>query len=164
MPSLAHTYLKTPLGITCIEGDTRGVSKIYCIDDNLLPTDDTLLSDHPVMQCKTQLKAYFKGDLKVFSVKVNPEGTAFQKRVWKSLLEISYGQTISYLDQAKRLGDIKAIRAVASANGKNPLWIVLPCHRVIGSDGSLTGYAGGLWRKRWLLEHEGAIEQQLELF
>jgi methylated-DNA-[protein]-cysteine S-methyltransferase len=89
-----------------------------------------------------------------------PKGTDFQKKVWKSLLEIPYGQTRKYMEQSKTLGNIKAIRAVASANGKNPLWIVVPCHRVIGTDCSLTGYAGGLLRKKWLLEHENSTNQQ----
>lgn len=93
------------------------------------------------------------------SFKIAPEGTDFQKRVWQQLLDIPFGTTLSYLDLAKQLGDVKAIRAVASANGKNPLWIVVPCHRVIGTDGSLTGYAGGLWRKKWLLEHENPPNQ-----
>jgi methylated-DNA-[protein]-cysteine S-methyltransferase len=88
------------------------------------------------------------------------QGTEFQKKVWQELLHIPYGKTCSYLDLSKKIGDVKAIRAVASANGKNPLWIVVPCHRVIGTDGSLTGYAGGLWRKKWLLEHENPIKQE----
>ena len=83
-----------------------------------------------------------------------------RQKVWAELVNIPYGTTCSYLDLAKKLGDVKAIRAVAAANGKNPLWIVVPCHRVIGSDGSLTGYAGGLWRKKWLLEHENPSAQK----
>jgi methylated-DNA-[protein]-cysteine S-methyltransferase len=91
---------------------------------------------------------------------LNPQGTAFQLKVWRLLLEIPYGQRISYLELSKRTGDVKAIRAVASANGKNPLWIIIPCHRVVGSDGSLTGYAGGIHRKKWLLDHESPSKQQ----
>ncbi|HDZ14815.1 MAG TPA: methylated-DNA--[protein]-cysteine S-methyltransferase, partial [Pricia sp.] len=91
---------------------------------------------------------------------LNPKGTDFQKRVWKTLETIPYGKTVSYLEISKILGDVKAIRAVAAANGKNPLWIIVPCHRVIGSDGSLTGYAGGLHRKKWLLDHENPVKQQ----
>ena len=91
---------------------------------------------------------------------MNPKGTDFQKKVWQELLKISYGKTESYQKITNKLGDPKAIRAVANANGKNPLWIVIPCHRVIGSDGSLTGYAGGLWRKKWLLNHENPIKQE----
>ena len=95
----------------------------------------------------------------MFDLKLNPKGTDFQKNVWNALLEIPYGKTISYLELSKTLGNVKAIRAVASANGKNPLWIVIPCHRVIGSNGDLTGYAGGLHRKKWLLEHERPVKQ-----
>ena len=108
----------------------------------------------------SQLNEYFKGERKTFSLKLNPEGTDFQKRVWDALLTIPFGKTTSYLQLSKDLGDVKAIRAVASANGKNPLWIIVPCHRVIGTDGSLTGYAGGLQRKQWLLEHESPFRQQ----
>ena len=107
-----------------------------------------------------QLKEYFEGKRTEFSFKINPAGTDFQQKVWQELLNIPFGKTCSYLELSKKLGDVKAIRAVASANGKNPLWIVVPCHRVIGSDGSLTGYAGGLWRKKWLLEHENPVKQE----
>ena len=100
--------------------------------------------------CVCQLKEYFEGKRRQFNLKLNPQGTEFQKKVWKHLEQIPYGKTLSYLELSKQLGDIKAIRAVANANGKNPLWIIVPCHRVIGSDGSLTGYAGGLHRKQWL--------------
>ena len=95
-----------------------------------------------------QLDDYFEGKRINFTFKLNPSGTEFQQKVWQELLEIPFGKTMSYLELSKKMGDVKAIRAVASANGKNPLWIVVPCHRVIGTDGSLTGYAGGLWRKK----------------
>ena len=107
-----------------------------------------------------QLQDYFDGKRTTFTFPLNPSGTDFQKKVWDELLHIPFGKTCSYLDLSKKLGDVKAIRAVASANGKNPLWIVVPCHRVIGTDGSLTGYAGGLWRKKWLLEHENPTLQE----
>ena len=106
-----------------------------------------------------QLQEYFNSQRTDFTFKLNPKGTDFQQKVWNALLDIPFGKTRTYLEQSKFLGDPKAIRAVASANGKNPLWIVVPCHRVIGSDGSLTGYAGGLWRKKWLLEHENPSPQ-----
>ena len=111
-------------------------------------------------EANLQLSEYFEGKRKEFSFKLNPKGTDFQQKVWQELLKIPFGKTTSYLELSKQLGDVKAIRAVAAANGKNPLWIVVPCHRVIGSDGSLTGYAGGLWRKKWLLEHENPSPQQ----
>lgn len=125
-------------------------------------SEPTILS--PIIQeCQAQLKAYFSGTLKAFDLPLRPSGTDFQKEVWQALQEIPYGQTISYMTLSKRLGNVKAIRAVGHANGQNPLAIIVPCHRVIGSDGSLTGYAGGLWRKKWLLQHEGALLQK-ELF
>lgn len=107
-----------------------------------------------------QLQEYFRGERKIFDLVLQPEGTDFQKKVWRALEEIPYGSTVSYLELSRDLGNEKAIRAVAAANGRNPLWIIVPCHRVIGSDGSLTGYAGGLWRKKWLLEHENPSPQQ----
>ncbi|MDT0685455.1 methylated-DNA--[protein]-cysteine S-methyltransferase [Autumnicola psychrophila] len=151
------THLKTPLGTVKISGDEEGISEIRFTESTKKVSEETPSLLLPAVQ---ELKAYFEGDLKVFNLKLNPAGTAFQKKVWKLLYEIPYGNTISYLELSKRMGDIKAIRAVAAANGKNPLWIIIPCHRVIGSNGSLTGYAGGLERKKWLLEHENPSLQQ----
>ena len=149
-------YIKTPLGITKILGDENGISVISVSDEGEI--SDTI----PVVLQETvsQLNDYFEGKRTAFTFKMNPSGTEFQRKVWQDLLEIPVGKTMSYLELSKKLGDVKAIRAVASANGKNPLWIVVPCHRVIGTDGSLTGYAGGLWRKKWLLEHENPSTQQ----
>jgi methylated-DNA-[protein]-cysteine S-methyltransferase len=107
-----------------------------------------------------QIQDYFEGNRNGLNFKLNPKGTDFQQKVWQELLNIPYGKTMSYQELSIKLGDVKAIRAVANANAKNPLWIVVPCHRVIGSDGSLTGYAGGLWRKKWLLDHENPVKQQ----
>jgi methylated-DNA-[protein]-cysteine S-methyltransferase len=149
-------YIKTPLGIATIIGDENGISVISVSDEGeVSKTIPTILQD-----VVSQLNAYFDGKRNDFDFKLNPKGTDFQQKVWKGLLEIPFGKTCSYMDLSNKLGDVKAIRAVASANGKNPLWIVVPCHRVIGTDGSLTGYAGGLWRKRWLLEHENPTNQQ----
>ena len=106
--------------------------------------------------CVLQLEAFFKGRRTAFDLPLKPKGTAFQQSVWNELQNIPFGKTISYMDMAKRLGEPKVIRAASSANGKNPITIIIPCHRVIGSDGSLTGYAGGLKRKQWLLEHESS--------
>ncbi len=150
-------YIETPLGHAKIVGDNNGITSISILDTTQELTE---VIPEPLLDCVTQLKAYFKNELKTFSLKLNPEGTAFQKKVWKQLQAIPYGKTISYLDLAKQLGDANVIRAAASANGKNPLWIIVPCHRVIGSDGSLTGYAGGLHRKQWLLNHESEYKQQ----
>ncbi|WP_422106732.1 methylated-DNA--[protein]-cysteine S-methyltransferase [Winogradskyella sp.] len=150
-------YIETPLGHAKIVGDTNGISSVSILDTNV---ELSTVIPESLLDCTTQLKAYFNNQLKSFDLNLNPEGTVFQKKVWNLLQQIPYGKTISYLDLSKQLGDVKAIRAVASANGKNPLWIIVPCHRVIGSDGSLTGYAGGLHRKQWLLNHESEYKQQ----
>jgi methylated-DNA-[protein]-cysteine S-methyltransferase len=149
-------YIKTPLGITTIIGDENGISVISVSDDGKVSEEIPVVLQEAVFQ----LSDYFEGKRTDFNFKLNPKGTEFQQKVWKALLEIPFGKTVSYMDLSKKLGDVKAIRAVASANGRNPLWIVVPCHRVIGTDGSLTGYAGGLWRKKWLLEHENPTTQQ----
>lgn len=158
---ISHTimetaYIKTPLGIAKICGDEKGISVISVSDEGVI----SLIIPPVLKESISQLNDYFRGKRTTFSFKLNPSGTEFQQKVWKSLLEIPFGETMSYMELSKKLGDVKAIRAVASANGKNPLWIVVPCHRVIGTDGSLTGYAGGLWRKKWLLEHENPTTQQ----
>jgi len=151
------TYYKTPIGTAKIIGDINGISSVIVIDDDI---DTSEIIPEYLKPCVQQLKEYFAGTRKQFDLKLNPSGTYFQKRVWNELLNVSFGKTRSYLEQSKKLGDAKAIRAVASANGKNPIWIIIPCHRIIGSDGSLTGYAGGLWRKKWLLAHESPSPQQ----
>lgn len=150
-------YIKSPLGVTEIIGDENGISAISALD-----TEKEISTEIPdsLKLAVTELQDYFDGNRNDFTFKLNPKGTEFQQKVWQELLNIPFGKTMSYLELSKKLGDIKAIRAVASANGKNPLWIVVPCHRVIGTDGSLTGYAGGLWRKKWLLEHENPSAQQ----
>jgi methylated-DNA-[protein]-cysteine S-methyltransferase len=149
-------YLQTPIGYAEFKGDENGLASITVFDgekpEDLIPE---VLED-----AVYQFSEYLEGKRKTFDLKLNPEGTDFQKRVWDALLTIPYGKTVSYLELSKTLGDVKAIRAVAAANGKNPLWIVVPCHRVIGSNGDLTGYAGGLHRKKWLLEHESPVKQQ----
>ena len=150
------TFIQSPLGVTKIVGDEHGISLISILSEG----EVTPVIPKQHQECVSQLREYFNGERTDFSFKLNPKGTNFQQRVWQELLNIPFGKTISYLDLSKKLGDVKAIRAVASANGKNPLWIVVPCHRVIGTDGSLTGYAGGLWRKKWLLEHENQTAQQ----
>jgi methylated-DNA-[protein]-cysteine S-methyltransferase len=148
--------IESPLGTVKITGDENGISTISIVTDNLI----TRTIPDQLQECVSQLREYFDGKRTHFKCKLNPQGTEFQQKVWRELLEIPFGTTISYLELSKKIGDVKAIRAVASANGKNPLWIVIPCHRVIGTDGSLTGYAGGLWRKKWLLEHENPSIQQ----
>jgi len=149
--------VKTPLGFAKLEGDENGISSLTVLNNDHTVSD---IIPEVLEDAVRQLEEYFKGERTEFSIKLNPQGTDFQKRVWDALLTIPYGKTTSYLQLSKDLGDVKAIRAVANANGKNPLWIIVPCHRVIGSDGSLTGYAGGLHRKQWLLEHESPYKQQ----
>lgn len=149
-------FIHSPLGSTKIEGDANGIAVISVLEEAEVSTEIPA----ELQEAVTQLQEYFEGKRTEFNFKLNPKGTEFQQKVWKELLQIPFGKTTSYLELSKKLGDVKAIRAVASANGKNPLWIVVPCHRVIGTDGSLTGYAGGLWRKKWLLEHENPIKQQ----
>ncbi len=112
--------------------------------------------------CCNQLDTYFTGVSKVFNLPLAQNGTIFQQTVWNELLNIPYGKTISYLELSKRIGDVKAIRAVGTTNGKNQIAIIVPCHRVIGSNGQLTGYAGELWRKKWLLEHEARYANGLQ--
>ena len=159
------TYYKTPIGFLKISGNIHGISSIIFIEDiNKLEQFKNIKSPFDVplclKVCVDQLKEYFNGKRTKFSILLNPKGTPFQKSVWKELTTIPFGKTTSYLSQSNSLGKPKAIRAVASANGKNPICIVIPCHRVIGSDGSLTGYAAGVWRKKWLLDHENPLKQQ----
>ncbi len=149
-------FIESPLGITKIVGDENGISEISVLAEG----KKTAKIPKALKECVSQLEEYFEGQRQHFDFRLNPQGTEFQQKVWQELLNIPFGKTITYLDLSKKLGDVKAIRAVASANGRNPLWIVVPCHRVIGTDGSLTGYAGGLWRKKWLLEHESPFKQQ----
>lgn len=153
----------SPLGLTTISGDDAGVSAISCTDHPAIQTNAGIGIAKPLMTAKIQLQEYFAGTRQTFDFLMNPAGTDFQQRVWQALLLVPFGTTTSYMTLTKRLGDEKAIRAVAAANGRNPLWITVPCHRIIGSDGSLTGYAGGLWRKKWLIEHEQKTIQ-LSLF
>ncbi|MUU78998.1 methylated-DNA--[protein]-cysteine S-methyltransferase [Winogradskyella endarachnes] len=150
-------YIETPLGHAKIVGDNNGIASVSVLDTKE-EISDTIPEE--LLDCVVQLKEYFNEARKHFDLKLNPEGTSFQKKVWQQLKTIPFGKTISYWQLSKQLGDVKAIRAAASANGKNPLWIIVPCHRVIGSDGSLTGYSSGLYRKQWLLNHESKYKQQ----
>ncbi|WP_116771970.1 methylated-DNA--[protein]-cysteine S-methyltransferase [Maribacter litoralis] len=150
-------YIKTPLGVAKIIGNADGLSAITVLNSDEPLTD---VIPESLEDAVYQLNEYFEGKRTEFSLTLNPEGTEFQKKVWTELQNIPYGKSKSYLELAKLLGDPNATRAAASANARNPLWIVVPCHRVIGSDGSLTGYAGGLHRKQWLLNHESPVKQQ----
>ena len=151
-------FIDTPVGILELKGDAEGLSSVYFKDDENIPISEKIPTE--IQDAAIQLQEYFEGMRKEFNLKLSPEGTDFQKKVWQQLQEIPFGKTTSYQKMANQLGDPKVIRAAASANGKNPISIIIPCHRVIGSDGSLTGYAGGLHRKKWLLEHESPSPQQ----
>jgi len=153
-------YNQTPVGNLIIESEGDTITRIGFLKENREAEYIT-----PVIeQCISELEEYFSKGRKFFTFNLGFRGTAFQNKVWKELLNISYGNTLSYEDLAIRLGDVKSIRAVGLANGQNPIAIVVPCHRVIGKNGSLTGYGGGLENKQWLLEHEGAVLKQLSLF
>ncbi|WP_298763309.1 methylated-DNA--[protein]-cysteine S-methyltransferase [uncultured Polaribacter sp.] len=155
------TYQKTPIGIAKIIGDKNGIQSLSILDEEEVSVENLNQSvPYCLQDCVVQLDEYFNKKRASFNLTVNPKGTPFQIKAWRQLLKIPYGKTTTYLAQSKALGDIKAIRAVAAANGKNPLCIIIPCHRVMGSDGSLTGYVGGIWRKKWLLALENPVKQQ----
>ena len=150
------TYYASPIGNIRITCTATYITEVHFLDKNeTLPATEVI---PPVLQqCLEELIEYFQGQRKKFEVPVHQQGTVFQERVWNELLNIPFGKTISYLTLAKRLGDPKAIRAAASTNGKNNIAIIVPCHRVIGTNNDLVGYGGGLWRKKWLLELETKI-------
>lgn len=141
---------QSPLGFLILKSDGLAVTEISFSESELQEQNDCAV----LLQCKLQLDDYFSGKSFGFDLPLNPEGTEFQQKVWSELLKIPYGETITYMELAIRLGDPKAIRAVGTANGRNPIAIVIPCHRVIGAGNKLTGYAGGIWRKKVLLELE----------
>src|SRR5690554_2890144 len=150
--------INSPVGKLQLTADADGLTAIRFLDSEELLSEEIPNALEEVVK---QLHEYFDGKRQDFNLRLSPQGTDFQKRVWKALEKIPFGKTVSYLQIAIQLGDPKVIRAAASANGKNPIPIIIPCHRVIGSDGSLTGYAGGLYRKKWLLEHENPSGQQV---
>lgn len=163
--SFHFTKLDTPLGNMLACTSDHGVCFLEFVEEKELDKKIEALSQrldanlnnshHELLdQLQIELIEYFTGDRKQFEIPIDFLGTGFQKSVWHELLKIPYGETRSYTHQSKALGNLRAIRAVASANGQNNIAIVVPCHRVIGSDGNLTGYAGGLARKKWLLDHE----------
>jgi methylated-DNA-[protein]-cysteine S-methyltransferase len=153
-----HTTMDSPVGVLTVVATDDGIRAILWPDDDpaRVPAgESTGAADHPVLAAAvTQLAEYFAGERKDFDLPLDPVGTRFQQQAWTALREIPYGETVSYGEQAERLGDKNKARAVGAANGKNPISIVVPCHRVIGSSGSLTGFAGGLDAKNWLLDHE----------
>jgi methylated-DNA-[protein]-cysteine S-methyltransferase len=154
MHEMPRMVVETPIGPIGLVASDAGLSAVLFDGRRIHPEGTS-----PVLaEAARQLDAYFAGDLVTFDLPLDLQGTEFQRRCWLALASIPYGQTVSYGEQARRLGlGHDAARAVGAANGQNPLPIVLPCHRVIGADGSLTGFGGGLHVKRFLLEHEGAL-------
>jgi len=154
-------FYPSPIGTILIECTDEFISAILFADkQNDLKNEDldikeSVKNNGLINKCQQQLKEYFEGSRREFDIPFQQTGTAFQQKIWSALVQIPYGKTLSYQELSKRTGDVKAIRAVGTTNGKNQLSIVVPCHRVVGGNGDLTGYSGGLWRKKWLLEHEG---------
>ncbi|MEK9197171.1 methylated-DNA--[protein]-cysteine S-methyltransferase [Ureibacillus sp. FSL E2-3493] len=149
---------KSPIGVIEIIGTEQAVQSILFIEKESSAEWGQAETPTSLIDCYNQLDEYFRGIRQEFTFPYELKGTDFQREVWNTLTEIPYAKTQSYKELAVTIGNEKAIRAVGSANGKNKLSIVIPCHRVIGSNGTLTGYAGGLWRKKWLLEHEKSME------
>lgn len=151
------TYYHSPVGLLKISGTEHYISEVSFFD-KVQKAEGTKKNLPPLMiQCIEQLIQYFHGERRIFELPIHQTGTPFQQEVWNELMTIPYGKTISYLELARKTGDTKATRAVANANGKNNVAIIVPCHRVIGASGELVGYGGGLWRKKWLLEHEAKV-------
>jgi len=147
--TIYYDNFETPLGLMEITANDQAVLSIHFVDQT-----ETVNANAMTDLAKTQMQQYYTGDLEKFNMPMEPEGTEFQKTVWQALITVDYGKTCSYSDIANKIDNPKAVRAVGSANGKNPMTIVVPCHRIIGSNGSLTGYASGVDRKAWLLNHE----------
>ena len=160
MKDFDSAIISSPLGMLEITGLHEVIFSVLFLDDKKAKPTKVPAS---LQKCVTQLEEYFSWKRKSFDIPLQPNGTPFQRHVWDELLKIPYGKTISYLKLAQRLGDEKSIRAAASANGKNPIAVIIPCHRVIGSHGEMVGYGGGIKRKEWLLAHEKG-EEQLGLF
>lgn len=158
-----NDFLKCEVGVLKIVADDKNLKEVIFLDK----VNEKASRNEITALTIEQLSEYFSGKRKEFNIPLEPIGTDFQKKVWKELTNIPFGTSVSYLLMAERLGDPKVIRAAASANSRNPISIIIPCHRVIGSDGSLTGYAGGLQRKEWLLRHENHPiykNEQLKMF
>ncbi len=157
---MVSTRFPSPIGELLITASDSGLTGVWFpgTGEVAAPPDDGRGPASAVLArtCE-QLAEYFAGRRTTFDIPLDPLGTAFQRRVWDALRAIPYGATLSYSDLARRLGDVRATRAVGAANGRNPIPIIVPCHRVVGANGALTGFGGGLDRKRWLLEHEGVL-------
>ncbi len=157
-PAIVSIPYSSPLGLIKLVGTEQGVLALEFVEEDDMDVAASPASPSSIpaclKSCVHQLDRYFQGQATDFNLPVQPQGTAFQQTVWHALADIPFGQTTTYQAIARKIGRPQAMRAVGAANGKNPISIILPCHRVIGSNGKLTGYGGGLWRKQWLLEHE----------
>ena len=155
--NVLYDVVQTPIDRLVVASDGSAIVGVWMA--NAGPDDagwaDRCGTDSLLDEARRQLVAYFAGRLRAFDLSIAPNGTDFQRRVWSALREIPFGATMSYAELARRVSNAAAVRAVGAANGRNPIPIIVPCHRVIGSDGSLTGFGGGLPRKQWLLKHEG---------
>jgi methylated-DNA-[protein]-cysteine S-methyltransferase len=151
------TYYQSPVGLLKITGTADFISGVTFHDTSQKAEGNKRHVAPLLIQCVEQLIQYFNGQRRVFELPINQPGTPFQQSVWNELMLINFGKTISYIELARKTGDSKATRAVAGANGKNNVAIIVPCHRVIGANRELVGYGGGLWRKKWLLEHEAKL-------
>ena len=147
-------FIKSPIGIVEIKAIDNALVQVKILSDNYLINVTELKDSFIIEETKKQLQEYFNGKRKVFDLELAPIGTDFQQKVWKEVLQIPFGDTKTYGQLAENIGAKELSRAVGNANGKNPLWIIVPCHRVIGSNNNLVGYAGGIWRKKWLLDLE----------
>lgn len=154
MSQVYYSCMESPLGELLLAGDGQSLQRLELPAERSRPPSDWLRRNDTFREARRQLQAYFDGDLTRFRLPVAPQGSEFQRRVWEALMEIPYGETRSYADIARRIGQPSAVRAVGAANGRNPLPIIVPCHRVIGSDGKLVGFGGGLPAKAKLLELE----------
>lgn len=150
---MCQVYYSSPIGVIKIKGSNEGIEVIEFVD-KYNETDEEVVMDENTSLALKELDEYFSNKRKKFTVKINMQGTEFQKRVWKELLNIPYGKVVSYKQIAEAIGNPKAARAVGNANNKNKIAIIIPCHRVIGSNSKLVGYAGGIRRKKYLIELE----------
>lgn len=155
--SIYTTCYHSPIGKIRIRGAGDFINEVLFIDESDEPVTISHSIPSLLIECTEQLIQYFQGERRHFDLPLNQQGTGFQQEVWNELMTIAYGRTESYLGLARRTGDAKATRAVANANSRNNVCIIVPCHRIIGSNQELTGYRGGLWRKKWLLDHEKKV-------
>lgn len=152
-------YFKSPIGLLELRGSSKGISKIIFLNESDFADIDFDVIPECLQECVNQFKEYFAGKRKEFDLLLDYKGSAFQCNVWKKILDIPYGKVLTYSELSEIVRNIESIRAVASANSKNPIPIIIPCHRVVGVNHKLVGYSGGIWRKEWLLNFESGLTQ-----